>query len=101
LLEGGWSLGQERPGRTAQAAHLDLLASTAAAADLTRVRPHLAHAIRLLRGAGIVLSDRRSVKVQRLIAAAAVLAGRAEPSEADLWPGVLGVPPRGPTVAGR
>src|SRR5262245_44285860 len=101
LLEGGWSLGQERPGRTAQAAHLDLLATTAAAADLTGVRPHLAHAIRLLRAAGIVLSDRRSVKVQRLIAAAAVLAGRAEPTEADLWPVILAVPGREQRPAAR
>ena len=49
-------------------------------------------AIRTLRGAGISLSDRRAVKVQRLAAAAAVLAGRAEPTEADLWPLLYAVP---------
>ena len=42
-------------------------------------------AIRRLRGAGIALSDRRAVRAQRLIAAAAVLDGRTTASEADLW----------------
>jgi MoxR-like ATPase len=56
------------------------------------VRPHLAHALRLLRGAGIALSDRRAVKVQRLVSAAAVLAGRRTPTTADLWPLVYAVP---------
>jgi MoxR-like ATPase len=94
LLEGGWTLERQARGRTADAAHLDLLTATSREADLTRLRPHLAHAVRLLRAAGIVLSDRRAVRVQRLVAAAAVLAGRREPSEADLWPLVLAVPTR-------
>jgi MoxR-like ATPase len=56
------------------------------------VRPHLAHALRTLRGAGLGLSDRRMVKVQRLVAAAAALAGRGTPGVADLWPLVYAVP---------
>ena len=49
------------------------------------VRPAVGTAIRRLRGAGIVISDRRAVRAQRLIAAAAVLDGRTVASEADLW----------------
>ena len=64
----------------------------ARAADLDAVRPRIAHAVRLLRAAGIPLSDRRAVRLQALVAAAAALAGRATPGEADLWPIVFAVP---------
>ncbi len=94
LLEGGWSLQQQRMTGCASIADLDLLAAQALQADLSRVRPLLAHAVRLLRGAGIALSDRRVVKAQKLIAAAAALAGRAKPDESDLWTLVFTVPTR-------
>ena len=55
-------------------------------------RQDLAHAIRLLRSNGIFLSDRRVVKTQRLVAAAAVLDGRAEADARDLWPLLFAVP---------
>jgi MoxR-like ATPase len=101
LLEAGWSLDHapENTGGTngftrATLADLSTLAEAARRADLSRVRPHLAHAIRLLRGAGILLSDRRAVHAQGLVAAAAALAGRARPTDADLWPLILAVPTR-------
>lgn len=91
LLTGGWTLAQ-RSVQQASLAELDGLAAAAQAAEPSAVRPLLAKALRLLRGAGIMLSDRRAVKVQRLMAAAAVLAGRASPSPADLWPIIFAVP---------
>jgi MoxR-like ATPase len=98
LLEGGWSVergnGALQNRFVADVSDLDVITSAARAADLSRVRPHLAHAIRLLRGAGIALSDRRLVKVQRLMAAAAAMAGRDRATDADLWPLVLAVPTR-------
>ncbi|HYO15021.1 MAG TPA: AAA family ATPase [Thermoanaerobaculia bacterium] len=95
LLEGGWRIAQaEDAAPPACVKAFDILATAAQAADLSRVRPHLAHAIRVLRGAGVLLSDRRAVRSQRLVAAAAVLAGRARPTDADLWPLVLAVPTR-------
>lgn len=98
LLEAGWSLDHEETGANgftrATLADLDILAEAARRADLSRVRPHLAHAIRLLRGAGILLSDRRAVHAQGLVAAAAALAGRSRPTDADLWPLILAVPTR-------
>ncbi|HEY8209638.1 MAG TPA: AAA family ATPase [Myxococcaceae bacterium] len=92
LLEGGWRLQASAPEGAASVADLDALSAAAVAADLSAVRGPLAHAIRLLRKSGVTLSDRRAVKVQRLLAAAAALAGRASPTEADLWPIVYAVP---------
>src|SRR4051812_7853958 len=101
LLSGGWSLAQRRPRRRASMEDLDALAKAAAAADLAPVRSHLAHAIRILRKSAITLSDRRAVKVQRLVAAAAVMAGRERPTEADLWPLIAAVPTRDGQAAAR
>ncbi|APR84263.1 Putative 2-component regulator [Minicystis rosea] len=101
LLEGGWSLGGARGERRATMAHLDVLAAAVGSADLAPVRPHLAHAIRVLRKNGVTLSDRRAVKVQRLVAAAAVMAGRDRPTEADLWPIVVAVATREGQAAAR
>ncbi|MCP3139974.1 AAA family ATPase [Pyxidicoccus xibeiensis] len=92
LLAGGASLWSGAEVRATSLESLDVLAQAAREADLSAVRPHLAHALRTLRAAGITLSDRRAVKVQKLIASAAVLAGRRAPSTADLWPLVYAVP---------
>jgi len=97
LLEGGWAISRcngRAPRAAAGVGDVETVSAAARDADLTWVRPHLAHALRLLRGAGIVLSDRRAVKSQRLVAAAAALAGRTRPTDADLWPLVLVVPTR-------
>ncbi len=64
---------------------VDRLGGAARGVELGLVRPAVGTAIRRLRGAGIVISDRRAVRAQRLIAAAAVLDGRTVASEADLW----------------
>jgi MoxR-like ATPase len=92
LLEGAWRLGQSPAHRSASVAELDELAKAAREVDLTRVRPIIAHAVRLLRAAGIALTDRRVAKTQRLVAAAAALAGRSLATDADLWPIVYAVP---------
>lgn len=95
LLEGGWSLSTQAvvEGR-ASVADLDRLAEAARSVDVVPVRGELAACVRILRGAGITLSDRRAVKVQRLVAAAAALDGRAVASGSDLWPIVYAVPTR-------
>ncbi len=101
LLEGGWSLATQADGRRASIADMDLLANASRQADLGGVRPFLAHALRTLRAAGILLTDRRAVRVQRLIAAAATLAGRDRPTEADLWPLILALPTAEEQALGR
>jgi MoxR-like ATPase len=90
LLVGGWGL-TEVP-VVAGVEDLDALAAQVKAADPSGIRPHLSHAVRKLRKAGIVLSDRRVVKCQKLACAAAVLDGRANPGPEDLWPIVYAVP---------
>jgi len=71
---------------------LDTLAAAARRGDPSAIRDELAHAVRRLRSAGVLLSDRRVVKLQKLACAAAVLSGRADPTVADLWPVVYAVP---------
>ncbi|MEL6349544.1 MAG: AAA family ATPase [Myxococcota bacterium] len=92
LLEGGWSV-QNRPmAPLASMKDVDALAERSQKMDLSVVRPDLADCIRALRQVGIHFSDRRAVKAQRLIAAAAAIAGREIPSKQDLWPVVFAVP---------
>ncbi len=101
LLSSGWELGSAGEGATASLAQLDLLGQAAQRMNLAPLRSTLAHAIRLLRGAGIELSDRRMVRSQRLIAGAAALAGRTAASEADLWPLVYALPTQQAQLLGR
>src|SRR5262249_19605195 len=100
LLEGGARLAAP-PSTIASVAELDVLAAAARSADLAPVRATLAYAVRLLRKNGIQLGDRRIVKVQKLVAAAAAFAGRRTPTDADLWPIVVAVPGRDAQTAAR
>ncbi|GFM55687.1 hypothetical protein PSCICF_18650 [Pseudomonas cichorii] len=86
MLAGGWQSERRPIEQLLNLSQLDVLAQAACDVDLNEVRPALASAIRSLREAGLQLSDRRIVKSQRLIAAAAALNGRSQASEADLWP---------------
>lgn len=91
LLENGWS-GNGSPAVHSSMSDLDALAKAARKVDLSAVRAPLADAIRTLRNLDIAISDRRIVRVQRLVAAACVLAGRSEAEPADLWPIIYAVP---------
>ena len=71
---------------------LELLASARRSLDLAPVRAVLAEAVRLLRRAGVALTDRRIVRSQHLVAAAAVIAGRHAAAPSDLWPIVYAIP---------
>jgi MoxR-like ATPase len=84
LLETGWQAADPVPPEPLLPA-VDRLAKAARTVDLSVVVPVVGAAIRRLRGAGIALTDRRAVRVQRLIAAAAVLDGRTYATQSDLW----------------
>ena len=71
---------------------LDALRARVGAVDLQPARAALAAAVRTLRDGGILLTDRRVVRAQRLVAAAAALAGRTTAGELDLWPLLYAVP---------
>jgi MoxR-like ATPase len=85
MLAGGWQSDRRTIEPGVGMAHLDVLCRALQHTQLDAVQPILANAIRQLRQAGIQLSDRRIVRSQRLIAAAAVLAGRTHATQADLW----------------
>lgn len=52
---------------------------------LEAIRPMFAELVRRIRRAGIPISDRRAVKMQRLVAASALLCSRQEATVSDLW----------------
>ncbi|MEZ4376111.1 MAG: AAA family ATPase [Polyangiaceae bacterium] len=103
LLEAGWSLGGAAPKPAPKSAlqALDALSAAALQVDMAPVRGDIAHAVRLLRRAGIEWTDRRIVRSQRLVAASAVLAGRNAVSRADLWPLVFALPTAEAQASGR
>ncbi|MCP3878709.1 MAG: AAA domain-containing protein [Sulfitobacter sp.] len=92
MLEAGWSLGRTAPPEPVGMGVLDRLAAARSSCDLDNVRPLIGAAVRRMRSAGIALSDRRAVRAQGLVAAAAVLEGRGVATGADLWPLPLVVP---------
>ncbi|MCA9520163.1 MAG: AAA family ATPase [Myxococcales bacterium] len=96
LLSAGWTNAfSDNGGRQPAVASpeiLERLSAQCAALELGAVRGAIAHALRQLRQAGIYLSDRRLVKAQKLIAGAAVLAGRTHAAASDLWPLVYAIP---------
>ena len=53
--------------------------------DLSAVRVAYVELVHRLRYAGIPISDRRAVKLQRLIAASAILCGRLQTNATDFW----------------
>ena len=101
LLESGWSLNQSPTLPTAGLNDIEVLTAATRKADMSGVRAHIGQAIRTLRGAGITLTDRRAVRAQKLIAAAALMAGRDKPTEADLWPLIFVLPTREQQSLGR
>lgn len=80
---------------------LDEVASLAEQVDLKGVRSLTAEAVRTLRKAGVALTDRRVVRLQRLIAAAAALRGATVAGPEDLWPILYAVPTAEQQALGR
>lgn len=93
-LEALLQAGRSRPttSQPASLRDLDRLTKARAEVDLTGAQGALAQAVRLLRKAGIALTDRRIVRAQNLIAAAAVMSGRMHASTRDLWPLINAIP---------
>jgi MoxR-like ATPase len=53
--------------------------------DLSAIRPAYLDLVQKLRNAGVAVSDRRAVKLQRLIAASALICKRDRAIQSDLW----------------
>ncbi len=61
------------------------LQSQLATIDVGTIRAEYVRVVQQLRKAGIAVSDRRAVKLQRLIAASALICGRRQANPTDLW----------------
>ncbi len=87
VLDAGWKLDHARRNTTAALTTDDIrqLQSLISRADLSVVRPRYLALIHRLRHAGIGISDRRAVKLQRLLAASALLCRRLQARTSDLW----------------
>jgi MoxR-like ATPase len=101
MLAGGWRSDHSVVLPEDGLMHLDTLSNMLKEVQLDDARRVLANAVRKLRQAGIQLSDRRIVKTQGLMAAAAVLAGRIEATAADLWPLLYSLPTRETQLTAR
>jgi MoxR-like ATPase len=87
VLEAGWRLdaARRRPSLGLSIEDLRRLQERLGQVDVTTVRPQYVDVVQKLRKAGIAVSDRRAVKLQRLIAASALLCGRRQANGTDLW----------------
>lgn len=87
VLEAGWKLdlglGEASTAMTIE--DMRALNGLLPRVDLKAVRPVYLELIHRLRHAGIPISDRRAVKLQRLLGASAILCGRQEVAVSDLW----------------
>lgn len=87
VLEAGWILDLDL--RDCSAAldveHVRSLTGLLPEVDFSGVRPTYVELVHRIRHAGIPISDRRAVKLQRLTAASALLCGRDRVAASDLW----------------
>ncbi|HMO15085.1 MAG TPA: AAA family ATPase [Pirellulaceae bacterium] len=86
LLRKGWQMEHLSAGPPAITVdEVVSLQSLVAQVSLNSVLPTYIHTVKRLRAAGIEISDRRAVKLQRMLAASAILCGRMEADFSDLW----------------
>jgi len=87
VLSAGWELdkAEAAPPATITADDLREFQKAVRRVDLTPVRDAYLDLVIKLRHAGMDISDRRAVRLQRVIAASALLCGRLEGRVSDLW----------------
>jgi len=87
VLQAGWVLEQKKEAEGASISHDEVrqLQQHVTAVNLDGIRSEYIDLIRKLRNAGVAVSDRRAVKLQRLVAASAMLCKRDTALLSDLW----------------
>ena len=88
VLDAGWNREAHRnrvPDVKMSLQDVKTLAGFTEKVDLSSVRAAYLDLIRRLRSAGMPLSDRRAVRLQRVVAASAILCGRLAARVSDLW----------------
>ncbi len=87
VLNAGWLL-EQRNGLEApsiSAAEIKEMQGMIAEVELAGVRPAYISLIQKLRNSGLAVSDRRAVKLQRLMAASALICKRKHVIQSDMW----------------
>ena len=86
VVEASWRLeSAPRPTPLLAAEDIRNIQQAVRQVDLAPVRPELVSLVLKLRQAGVTVSDRRAVRLQRVIAGSALLAGRTTARASDLW----------------
>lgn len=87
VLDAGWKLDMESEVEEPEVnpEEVKQLQQLLGAVDLQAVRESYVQLTHRLRHAGIPISDRRAVKLQRLMAASAILCGRLQVQLSDMW----------------
>lgn len=86
VLRAGWTLEKsEKPEPVVTVNELVNLQGLIRQVDFDNVISVYIETIQRLRAAGIMISDRRAVKLQRMLAASAVMCGRLEVEPSDMW----------------
>ncbi len=87
VLSAGWQLDTRQNDLTAEVTVDDIqrLNSLLKQVDLSGVQPIYVDLVHRLRHVGVAVSDRRAVKLQKILAASALLCGRLEVNRTDLW----------------
>jgi MoxR-like ATPase len=86
LLAAGWELETAATDASSvTAAELRALGERVSRVDLSAIMEPYADAVMKVRDLGIALSDRRAIKILRLVAASAVLCSRPAANPTDLW----------------
>jgi MoxR-like ATPase len=87
VLDAGWKLEQKEMADKPEISAEDIFRIQAmiGSVDLQDIRTAYINLVEMLRNAGVQVSDRRAVKLQRLIAASALLCKRTTAIPSDLW----------------
>jgi MoxR-like ATPase len=87
VLSAGWQFDTQRdaPRATMTVDEIRNMQNRLRDVDLSAVRGPLGDLVQRLRHAGLTVSDRRAVKLQRLVAASALLCARTKAQVSDLW----------------
>jgi MoxR-like ATPase len=86
LLAAGWELENAAPAESSLTADdLRALSRQVYRVDLSGISERYAEVVFKVRDLGVALSDRRAVKILKLVAASAILCGRTTAAITDLW----------------
>ncbi len=87
VLESGWNLEKKEHNEQAKVSTEQIfeLQKMVEFIDIREIRPKYIELIQKLRNAGVKVSDRRAVKLQRLICASALLCKRSKAIVSDMW----------------